>query len=156
KNAMGYYPVHNLPGLAFSQSQNSYQASPVPIDKDTWGARIDYQLTPSRRLSGRYTRDDLDWGFPNYFNNVADVDGRHIFIPRQSAFMQYTDALTPTLLIDAKVGVNRENEHSVSPSAGFDLSKLGLPASYISAIQKKGPGPGFPIFTIADATAFGR
>jgi hypothetical protein len=157
KNALAYYPMPNLAGLPFTQAQNSFQQSPVPIDKDTWGVRLDYQLSSARRLSGRYTRDSLDWGFANYFNNIADVDGRHIYIPRQSAFVQYTDALTPTFLMDAKIGVNRENEHSVSPAAGFDITQLGFPASYANAIQKKGPGPGFPIFNFTtDATNFGR
>jgi hypothetical protein len=155
-NALKYYPMPNLPGLPYTHAQNLFQQASIPIDKDAWGVRIDYNLAASRRLSGRYTRDALDWGFANYFNNIADVDGRHIFIPRQSAFLQFTDTLTPTLLIDAKIGVNRENEHSVSPAAGFDVASLGFPASYAKAIQKKGPGPGFPIFGIADATTFGR
>lgn len=157
RKSLEYYPAPNLPGLPFSQAQNSYQESAVPVDKDTWGVKIDYQLSSTRRLSGRYTDDSLDWGFANYFGNIADVDGRHIFIPRKSAFLQFTDALTPTLLVDAKVGLNRENEHSVAPAAGLDITTLGFPASYASAIQKKGAGVGFPIYNFSlDATTFGR
>jgi hypothetical protein len=156
RNALGYYPMPNLPGLPNSGAQNLFQQSSVPTDKDTWGVRLDYNLAASRRLSGRYTRDVLDWGFPNYFGNIADTDGRVIRIPRHSAFVQYTDALTPTLLLDAKIGVNRENEHSVAPGAGFDVASLGFPSSFTSSMQQGRLGNGFPVFTIADASSFGR
>jgi len=156
REALKYYPEPNLAGLPFTGAQNLFLLSGVPIDKDTWGVRLDYNLTSSRRLAGRYTRDKLDWGFPNYFGNLADTDGRHIFIPRTSAFLQYTDAITPTLLLDAKIGVNRENEHSMAPGAGFDLASLGFPSSFISSIQRGREGNGFPQFVVTDASSFGR
>ncbi len=156
REALKYYPESNLPGLPNSGAQNLFQQASVPIDKNTWGVRTDYNLTSTRRLAGRYTRDVLDWGFPNYFGNIADTDGRHIMIPRQSSFLQFTDAITATLLLDAKLGFNRENEHSVAPGAGFDITSLGFPASFKNAIQPGRLGTGFPIFSISDATSFGR
>jgi len=152
-----YYPMPNLPGLAYTHAENLILESGVPINKDTGGIRLDYNLTPTRRLSGRYTRDDLDWGFANYFNNIADSDGRHVLIPRQSAFVQYTDAIAPTLLLDAKLGVNREHEHTMGPGAGFDVTSLGFPASFKNVIQSgRVGGTGFPNFSITDASTFGR
>ncbi len=153
---LNYYPVPNLPGLPITGAQNLFLTAGVPIDKDDWGIRTDYNLSATRRLSGRYSHSGIDWGFANFFNNVADVGGQHILIPRHSTFIQYTDALSPTLLLDAKVGVNRENENQVAPGAGFDVASLGFPAAYRNALQKgRGLGTGFPTISIADATTFG-
>lgn len=156
REALKYYPMPNLPGLPVTGAQNLFLQSSVPTDKDTWSIRLDHNLTSSRRIAGRYTRDELDWGFANYFGNIADTDGRHILIPRHSAFVQYTDAIAPTLLLDAKIGVNRENEHSVAPGAGFDITSLGFPASFKNTIQQGREGVGFPIFSVSDASSFGR
>jgi len=41
-------------------------------------------------LAGRFTKDDLTWQFANFFGNIADVDGRAILIPRESAYLSYT------------------------------------------------------------------
>lgn len=154
--ALNYYPKPNLPGLAVTGAQNLFLDGGVPIDKDDWGARIDYNLSPTRRISGRYTHSAIDWGFPNFFNNIADVGGQHILIPRQSSFVQFTDAITPTLLLDVKAGINRENENQVAPGAGFDVTSIGFPVNYKNALQKgRGKGTGFPTFNIADASTFG-
>ena len=154
--SLNYYPKPNLPGLPITGAQNLFLDAGVPIDKDDWGARIDYNLSPTRRISGRYTHSAIDWGFPNFFNNVADVGGQHILIPRQSSFLQFTDAITPTLLLDVKAGINRENENQVAPGAGFDVTSIGFPLNYKNALQKgRGKGTGFPTFSIADASAFG-
>lgn len=156
REALKYFPQPNLPGLPVTGAQNLFLRSSVPIDKDTFSVRLDYNLTSTRRLAGRFTRDDLDWGFPNYFGNIADTDGRHILIPRTSVFLQYTDTITPTLLLDAKVGVNRENEQSKAPGAGFDLASLGFASSFVNSVQRSRIGNGFPQFNVTDASSFGR
>jgi hypothetical protein len=61
--ALAYYPKPNLPGLPITGAQNLFLDAGVPIDKDDWGARIDYNLSPTRRISGRYTHSAIDWGF---------------------------------------------------------------------------------------------
>ena len=156
REALKYYPEPNLPGLPVTGAQNLFLRASVPIDKDTYSLRMDHNVTSSRRVAGRITRDNLDWGFPNYFGNVADTDGRHILIPRTSVFLQYTDTLTSTLLLDVKFGVNRENERSVAPGAGFDLASLGFSTRFLNSVQRGRLGNGFPVFTIADASSFGR
>lgn len=156
REVLKFYPEPNLPGLPVTGAQNLFLRSRVPIDKNTYSLRLDWNVTASRRLAGRITYDDLDWGFPNYFNNVADTDGRIIFIPRTAAFVQYTDTLAPTLLLDAKIGVNRENEHFRAPGAGFDLASLGFSRDFLNSVQQGRLGNGFPVFTLADASSFGR
>lgn len=152
-NILKYYPNPNLPGNA----ANLFLTSPTPINKDYGSGRLDYILSATQRISGRYTVDDLDWQFANYFNNIADVDGRKILIPRKSAFVGYTNSLSPTLLFDARIGFNHQIEQYNTPSQGFDFTQLGLPSQLL---QQSQAAPGakqgiFPRLTVTDLTTFG-
>lgn len=153
-NILQYYPSPNLPGL----SSNLFLQSATPIDKDTQTVRIDYNLNANRRIAGRYTYDGLNWQFANFFGNIADVDGRKIWIPRKSAFLSYTDSLSSTLLFDARVGFNHQLEGYNTPSQGFDITQLGMPQNLLDQSQaaptasKQGT---FPRLSVSDLTAFG-
>ncbi len=151
---MKYIPLPNLPGLPNTGAENFFATSPQPVDKDSLNARLDYNLSASRTLAGRYIYEKIDWGFANYFNNIADVDGRNIFIPRHNLFLHYTDALSPSFLIDAKAGFTYENEHWTVPASNFDVTTIGMPQSFERNRQKKGDG--FPGFSISDMDSFGR
>jgi hypothetical protein len=152
-NILKYYPMPNLPGLA----ANLFLTSPTPIDKDFYSGRLDYNITPKQRLAFRFTKDVLDWQFANFFANIADVDGRKINIPRDGGYFSYTNALSPTLLLDGRIGFNHQTEAYNTPSQGFDITQLGLPASLLGQSQ---PAPGakpgsFPRLTVSDLTTFG-
>lgn len=152
-NILKFYPSPNLPGLA----ANDFLQSAVPIDKDTETARVDYNLTPVRRIAARFTDDRLTWGFANFFGNLADVDGRSIKIPRRGLFLGYTDALSPTLLLDVRSGFNHQTEAFNTPSQGYDITQLGLPASLLNQSQSA-PGAKqgtFPRVSVSDLTTFG-
>jgi len=154
KAVMKYIPPANIPGLPITGAQNYFATSPQPIDKDSFNVRLDYNLSAARTLAARYIYEKIDWGFANYFNNIADVDGRNIFIPRHNVFLQYTDALSPTFLVDAKAGFSYENEHWTVPASNFDVTSIGMPASFENNRQKNGDG--FPGFTVSDMSSFGR
>jgi len=154
-NILKYYPLPTNPSAL---AANTFLQSATPIDKDTQTVRADYNLSASRRLAGRYTYDNLDWQFANFFGNIADVDGRKILIPRKGAYLSYTDSLSPTLLFDARVGFNHQIEQYNTPSQGFDITQLGLPASLLAQSQqaptatKQGT---FPRMTVSDLVPFG-
>ncbi len=152
-----YYPAPNLPGQPCTGAQNLFLTSPVPINNYNVSLRGDYDITSTKRLTGRFSRDMLDWGFANYFGNAADTDGRHILDPRWTAVVEYTDALTPSLLLDARIGLNREQEHTIAPGHNFDITSLGFSQQYASQLQSTSNlGYGFPNINITDLTAFGR
>ncbi len=151
-----YYPNPNLPGLPCSGAQNLFQAAPVATDKSNVGIKVDYNLTSTKRISGRFTRDYLDRANSNYFGNIADATGYHVLIPRRTAFLEYTDTITPTLLLDARIGVNREQEQIISPSANFDVTSIGFSQFFADTIQKGIKGAGFPAVSITDMSNFGR
>jgi outer membrane receptor protein involved in Fe transport len=152
-NILKYYPNPNLGGLI----ANLFLTSPTPIDKDYYSGRLDYNISATRRLAGRFTKDNLDWQFANFFGNLADVDGRKILIPRDGAYLSYTDSLSPTLVFDGRIGFNHQTEAFNTPSQGFDITQLGLPASLLNQSQNA-PGAKqgtFPRLSVSDLTTFG-
>ncbi len=146
------YPLPNLPGLPNTRAQNLFLVGPGPIDRHTATGKIDWNISSSRRLNGRYTWDDLDWKFARVFNTPAEADGRAVLIPRNSFSMNYTDTLRPTLLLDVKAGFNRENEHFFTPSEGFDITSIGFPESFKRAtyIGRGAEAGRFPRTTVSD------
>ncbi|MEO8052636.1 MAG: TonB-dependent receptor [Acidobacteriota bacterium] len=163
KETFSFFPLGNLPGLPFSHAQNLFQTAKSPIDRYTWGIKGDYYLNEKSRLAIRYTRDVLaPWLFPNFFHSVIDTDGRYIAIPRHSAALQYTNSLTPTLLLEARVGLNTDGENgygpfSQDPGKNFDLTSLGFPQSFINQRQHGHftPNGAFPNYNVSDLTNFG-
>ncbi len=152
-NILKYYPSPNLPGLA----ANLFLTSPAPINKDYYNGRLDYNISPTQRVAFRFIKDVLVWQFANFFNNIADVDGRAINIPRDGAFFSYTNTLSPTLLFDGRIGFNHQTEAYNTPSQGFDITQLGMPASLLNQSQPApGANPGsFPRLSVSDLTTFG-
>ena len=157
RNALTYYPQPNLPGAANTRAQNAFLQGPGPINRHAITAKGDWNISASRRISGRYTWDDLNWKFASVWNTAAEPDGRAVLIPRNSASLNYNETITPTLLLEARTGFNREHENFSTPSEGFDITTLGLPAAFKQqAYVGKGAATGrFPTFNVGDAANFG-
>lgn len=154
---LSFFPLPNQTGNPVTNTQNLFVVGPGPIDRNTITGKIDWNITANRRLSGRYTWDDLDWQFPILFRTPAEPDGRAVLIPRNSLALNYTDSLTPTLLLDAKAGFNRENEHFFTPSEGFDITSIGFPESFkrITYVGRGADTGRFPRTTLSDIGTFG-
>jgi hypothetical protein len=152
------FPQGNLPGLPFTRAQNLFQVGSTPISRDTWGIKVDYNVSDNRRLAVRYTRDNINpWRFANFFGNLLEDDGRLIGIPRHSSSLQYTDSLTPTLLLDVKSGYNYDGEFGHGPwsdpeYANTQLTAFGFPASFADQLYKGRftPRGGFPQLNVGD------
>ncbi len=157
RNALKYYPEPNLPGALNTRAQNLFLQGPGPINRHAITAKGDWNISTSRRISGRYTWDDLNWKFASVWNTPAEPDGRAVLIPRNSASLNYNETLSPTLLLEARTGFNRENEHFFTPSEGFDITTLGLPqALKQQTYVGRGAATGrFPTFNVGDAANFG-
>ena len=157
RNALTYYPQPNLPGIVNTRAQNLFLQGPGPINRHAITAKGDWNISANRRISGRYTWDDLNWKFAGVWNTPAEPDGRAVLIPRNSSSLNYNETITPTLLLEARAGFNREHENFFTPSEGFDIATLGLPAAFKQqAYVGKGAATGrFPTFNVADAANFG-
>jgi hypothetical protein len=149
------YPKANLPGLPFSHANNLYQSGTQPTSSHDASGKVDYLLRDTQRIALRYSHTTYNSVLPNYFGNLLTNDGRTALNPHDSGALQYTNTLSPTLLLDAKVGVNRDGETSISPSTiqgGYDITQLGFPASLPGQLQTTGlaPNGSFPCFNVND------
>lgn len=151
QRVLGFYPSSNTAGVPFTNANNFYGEGSAPIDKDLYGLRVDQYLSPLRRISGRYTWDKSFRGTPNFYNNAAEIQTSDIIYQRHSAFVGYSDALRPNLLLDARAGLNFYLPNRVTRSFGFDVGQLNLPTRLNLLMQ----APSFPRFDVTDMTAIG-
>jgi hypothetical protein len=157
KGFLDLYPMPNLPGNPVTGTSNLFLLGNIPTDRETGGVKVDWAMSAGRHLSVRYTRDVLNESVPNgsFFQSVLDNDKKVIYVPRHSGAVSFTDSLSPTLLFDARSGINRDYDQSIPWSyvgkyekTGFPLTSLGLPQFLVDQLQ---PGSvQFPGLTVAD------
>src|SRR5262249_2800787 len=131
-----YYPLPNIPAKAFGAS--NYNATAVEYDRaDQVTAKVDQQVTSWMRASASYLHYGSREAAYAYFGYS------HPATPGQSMLVRHVDATqanatltpTPTTVVFLRFGFNRfPNRTYQLASDGFDLTKLGFPASYVSQL----------------------
>jgi outer membrane receptor protein involved in Fe transport len=148
---MRYYPAANTQGAAFTNANNFLGEGSAPQTKNIYGIRTDHYFTPLRRLAGRYTYDWTFRGSANLFDNVGEISNSDLPFRRDSAMLNYSDALKPNLLLELRTGLNRYAANRVPRSLGFDFTEIGLPARINSQVQMRA----FPTIRPADIAGLG-
>lgn len=148
---MAFYPQANQAGVAFTEAQNFFGQASAPLDKKIFGIRMDHNFSENRRLFGRYTYDNTFRGAANFYDNIAEITTSDLDFRRDSAVVGWTETLSPSLLLDARVGVNRYATPRITRSLGFDVTTIGLPAALNSQVQL----PVFPRFAPGDVDQIG-
>ena len=155
QNTFALLPAANTAGAAITGVNNSVEISSAPNDRWVLANKVDYYMSQTRHLAVRYSWDRVNWASQNYYRNILDADGRTFTTGRPSGSLQYTDALSPSLLLEFKAGYNREAEDDVGLNLQdkykYDAVALGFPASYVAGLQPiRGTTTSFPKFTISD------
>jgi Carboxypeptidase regulatory-like domain/TonB-dependent Receptor Plug Domain/TonB dependent receptor len=150
---LSYYPEPNVPGNAFTGINNYFANGVQTTTRNAFGVRLDQYLTPTQRLSGRYTWDKGTLISPLYFggNSVADPGFGPTIYPRNSVALLYTNAITPSLLLETHAGFNRFGLVRNPISLGFDPGTLGFPSSLASQMQLLE----FPLFALSTTSSIG-
>jgi len=131
-----YWPAPTTNALI----NNFTAASSAAAHSNEYSGRIDYNLSINDRLFGRWSQKyEQKINFPTYYG-ASDPAGPGVVAPnnRYSVDIGYTHIFSPTLTMNANLGVNRHVEQSVTQSFGYKSSALGLP-SFIDGIA-----PSFP------------
>jgi hypothetical protein len=133
---LGYFPAPLTTGRA-DGTQNFQQAAlKEEADYYTSTIRIDHVISDKQRIFGRGSWYDRNSTYNNYFDNLA-TGTLFRFISRQAAIDDvYT--LNPTTVLNLRYGYNRlVRVDGYNPASnGFDLTSVGLPASYNAAIPE--------------------
>jgi hypothetical protein len=108
---------------------------PESIKYATNTIRIDHVASGRQRMYGRVSWYDRNSNYNNYFNNLSTGEWFQ-FISRQAAF-DHVYVLNSTTTLNTRYGFNRfvRGTDTNPDNHGFDLTSLGFPAAYNSAID---------------------
>jgi len=153
RNLMKYYPAPNAPGNPVTNAQNYFSTGSHKLNIDNYDARVDHNLSASKRFfvrySQRYNEDAPAILFPE---EIKVAEGRII----QENYMKnvvvdYTHTLSPTTVFDARLGFARSLYIYNNQGVGFLASSLGLPKSLDTA----GFLPNFPVISASGYVTLG-
>ena len=96
--------------------------------------RVDQNIGDKHRIFGRASWYDRESDYNNYFNNLATGEF-FVFRSRQGAIDEVW-TINPTTVLNLRYGYNRFIRGTVAnpDNHGFDLTSVGFPAAYNSAI----------------------
>lgn len=145
------YPAANGPGLF-----NNYTNNPALQNQiDQSDIRVDHNFSDKDQMFGRVSFALNSLFSPAPFQGVADGGGFNAGYqqnPTLSTVLSETHSFSPTLINEARVGVNREATSRVQPNA----YTLGIPAQFgIQGIQQVPQNGGLPAFSISGLTGIG-
>jgi hypothetical protein len=149
-----YYPLPNVAGTSFGANNDNLTA--IEYDRaDQTTAKLDQVITSWWRASVSYLHYGSREGAYAYFGYQDPGTPNQSMLVRHVDATQANSTLTPssTMVISLRFGFNRfPNKTYQLASDGLDLTKLGFPASFASAVQYSA----FPAITMTgDVASFG-
>jgi hypothetical protein len=148
---LGFFAQPNVGGTI--DGRNDYQITqPDANDFLQNMARVDHNFSDRNRLFGRFTESWLHFAHGNAFTNDARGIDRH----RQQWGAGLDDVYTfsPTFLLNVKYGFTRYLQSDFPNSVGYDITKLGVPASLADQLNPQGAA--FPVVTIDGMAQLGE
>ncbi len=150
--AMQYFPPPSAPGDPLTGADNLFYSSGTLDNYDSVITRVDHQISGAQRIFGRFSWSRRPRGDDNYFGNIADSNWTSANRSSRGAALDYIDTLSAGWLLNLRYGFARYADPSRNPSAGFDITKLGLPASF----RDQTIAPAYPRFEVSGLTNMGR
>lgn len=152
KNLMNYYPLPNTQGATYTNANNYINNAPLTVGQDQGSVRIDENVSDRYHFFGRFGWLLTNLTQPNTFGNVASGGSGAVGTTKfhnWSFALDNTITINPTLLMTVDYGYARWFQTRQTLSYGFDNSKLGFPAQFVSLVTI----PMFPSITVAGYAA---
>jgi hypothetical protein len=153
-NVAKYYPMPNTTPSGQSNNQSNYAASGTkPLDMTQSDYRVDHIFSSTQRIFGRYsTRLNDDKATIFFPDDLKIAEGRinqedHV----HGGVIDYTNTLSPTTILNARLGFARTLYVYANQGLGFVPSSLGLPTYIDAAVDF----PAFPSFSMSDYRSLG-
>ncbi len=151
RNIASYYPSPNAPGDGPARINNLLWAPRNFVNSDQWSARVDHRFSDNLSLFGRFTRNTGDSGGNGPYNNIADPVLGVIQNRVMNGVVNMTSVLSPTRILNVRLGVTRRFEGRTPLSDGkVDLTELGFAPSVAAAVQEQL----FPVVGVANYSGF--
>jgi hypothetical protein len=142
------YPLPNQTPTSTAFGSNNFFGQDTLGDRaDEASFKVDHQFFSRWSASASY----LHYGskepggnilgvFPGTFNQSINQGSYLLYRKVDATAVNSTFTVNPTTVVTAGFGFNRFPNNTLDLSSGYDQTKLGLPSSYTSALQK----PAFP------------
>ncbi len=139
KRIMTFYPEPNAtgPNPASPWVQNFVFAGKWPRNYNALVAKVDHNFGPRHQAFVRVNYGTALLVFPHQFNGIATPGRNVVNRPHFGIALNDTLTLSPRNILDVRLGYNRGKEQNRPWSDGFDLTSLGLPASYQNLAQSR-------------------
>jgi hypothetical protein len=143
---IGFYPQPNLPGNSITNASNYIYGANSTNNSFKYDLRTDYNFNEATRMFVRYSREqDLRVSPGNMPDPIGG--GRATRDHYTNGVVGLSHVFSPSTVADINLSGLRALAAQNGASYGFDLSKLKLPASFISQVA-----PEFPVFSTSDVT----
>jgi len=137
-NAMKYYPLPNQPGNPVTNQQNYFAAGSRLLNTNNYDFRVDHNITDRQRFFARYGHRLVQDYPPAFFpGDLAIAEGRINQENRaRNAVADYTNSLSPTMILTARLGFARTLYVYDNQGLGFVPSTLGLPQYIDNSVDR--------------------
>jgi hypothetical protein len=150
-NVIGYVPLPNVIGNGFGQNNYSAATNSRSDKYDIHTFRIDHNISDKNKFfvdvlrSNRHELNDREG-----YTGAASPLYTH-WRTNTAISADLTTILSPTTVLDSRVGFNRHDFAIQRHAAGFDPTQLGFPAAFAGQLGALY----FPQFTINSYSSFG-
>jgi hypothetical protein len=139
QNILAYVPLPNTTGDPTSNASNNFVSSATRQDKfPVVSVRVDQNWSNTQHsfLSVRWSH--LHEFIDDYFHNVAT--GNYQERIAQNAGLDHVWTMSSNSILNLRFSIARFGQPNYDQGSGFDPTKLGFPASFVSQLVK----PSFP------------
>ncbi len=148
-----YFPLPNQPGNA--GTNNYFSTNPRSDDFYSISTRVDHRISDKQHAFVRYTRNHRRESRGAYFGTVNDVipTGNYLFRINDGVTADHVYTMSPTTLLDTRVGWQRFQEPNVRQHEGkIDPAALGFPPGVVSLFSG---ARYFPLIDIGSFSSIG-
>jgi hypothetical protein len=146
---VSFYNAPNFPGATFTNVNNYRVFDSGGRDYKQYLLKMDHSFSTNHTLNGRFFLQNLDQKQPVVFDNPFNPGANNQHAPNRSVTLSDTYIITPTILNEARVALNR-HINAFSPQFPVDGNALiglkGLPS----------PAPATPLISVTGYSGLGN
>jgi Carboxypeptidase regulatory-like domain/TonB dependent receptor len=137
-NVVKYYPVANIAGNSVTNANNYYAAGPHLTDIDQPDFRVDHSFTDQQKFFARYSYRLTQDVPPALFPSAQTIAEGRVNQENHAhgAVADYTNTLSPTTIVNGRLGFARTLFVYANQGLGFLPSSLGLPKTLDAAMDR--------------------
>jgi hypothetical protein len=134
---MAFWPLPNNPNVnpATPWVNNYVQSSKWPTSRSTWVLKFDHKLTSKHQTFVRANQGGAFFNFNYDFPGIATPGRNVVHRPNAGVAIDDTYLLSPSTVLDTRIGVAYGSEQQEPFSGNFDLASLGFPQAFVKSVQ---------------------